>query len=730
MHPAIRSVLALTLLTAACGGSQAAPQEPTPAQKKEETVHTNRLALESSPYLLQHQHNPVDWYPWGDEAFEKARKEDKPIFLSIGYSTCHWCHVMERESFENEDIAKLMNEWFVCVKVDREERPDVDAVYMTAVQAMSGGRGGWPLSAFLDHDRKPFFGGTYFPPEDRFGRPGFTTVLGRIHELWTTQRSEVRRGAEQLLAHIESRAGAQGGVELDAGTLARAVDQYGAAFDAQHGGFGNAPKFPRSFSFSFLLRQARRDRKDAIGGWIASTLEFIRRGGIHDQIGGGFHRYSTDREWLVPHFEKMLYDRAFLARAYLEAYQATGNEKHAEVARGIFEYVLRDLRDPAGGFHSAEDADSEGVEGKFYVWNRAEILAALGEPDGELFARVYACTEEGNFLDEATHAKNGQNILHLTSAISEHAGRLGVTTEALKARLATLRGKLLAVRAKRVRPHLDDKVLTDWNGMMISAFALGGAVLDEPRYLAAADEAADFVLATLRTDDGLLHRYRDGQAGIPAFLDDYAYLAQGLLDLYQAKFDIERLRAAKSLAHAMVTRFTDPEDGGFHLASNATESLVLRTKDLYDGAIPSGNSAAANLLVRLGRITQDAVLEKAGRDTLAAWSGTISQYPMGYPMSLNALDFVLGPSQEIVIAGDPADAATQALIATVRAHHAPNVVVVLHPPGDAGAAVRETIPFVAGQGLVDGKPAAYVCSNYACKAPVTTPDELRELLGD
>jgi uncharacterized protein len=704
--------------------------ESSPAREDEAAVHTNRLAQESSPYLLQHQHNPVDWYPWGDEAFEKARREDKPIFLSIGYSTCHWCHVMERESFENEEVAKLLNDWFVSIKVDREERPDVDDVYMAAVQAMNGGGGGWPLSAFLTPDRKPFYGGTYFPPEDRYGRPGFKTVLARLHELWTDDRAKLLEGAEQIVTHLAQRMKAEPGQEIGADTLRLGVRQFEAGFDAEYGGFGTAPKFPRSFALSFLLGRAQRDGADTLLPAVESTLHHMRIGGIHDHLGGGFHRYSTDREWLVPHFEKMLYDQAYLAQAYLQGYLVTGKQEYADVARGIFDYVLRDLRDPAGGFHSAEDADSEGVEGKFYVWTVAEIHDVLGEADGALVASVYACTAEGNFVDEATRRRTGENILHLTRTIEEHAQERGEAPAALEARLAAARDKLLAVRSKRIRPHLDDKVVTDWNGMMISALALGGSVLGEDRYVAAANEAADFLLTTMRTKDGLLHRYRAGQAGITGYLDDYAFLSQGLLDLYQATFDAERLVAARDLLRKMIDLFADPENGGFHLTARGAEALILRPKDLYDGAIPSGNSAAANVLVRLGRITQDDGLEAAGGKTLRDWSGTIARRPEAFPRALTALDFVVGPSREIVIAGDPADEGTKALLSVVRERFLPFTVLVLNPPGERGDAIRALAPFIASQGAVDGKPAAYVCTAYACQAPVTSTEELARLLDE
>ncbi len=690
------------------------------------TKHENRLAKESSPYLLQHAHNPVDWYPWGDEAFEKAKREDKPVFLSIGYSTCHWCHVMERESFENESLAKFLNERFVPVKVDREERPDVDAVYMAAVQAMTG-QGGWPLSVFLTPDRKPFFGGTYFPPEDRFGRPGFKTVLARLSEYWTEHRKDVDGSADELTSHLASADAppAKGG--LTAETLDRGVEQFRAAFDSVHGGFGPAPKFPRAFALSYLLGARGRARPGAVVPMVEKTLDEMQRGGLHDQLGGGFHRYSTDAEWLVPHFEKMLYDQATLARAYVEAWQATGRADFAATARDTLDYVLRDLQDPAGGFHSAEDADSEGVEGKFYVWTRDEIVATLGAEDGALFADLYDVTERGNFKDEATHRDTGNSILRLETPLSVESKKMGIDAAALEARVAPLRAKLLAVRSKRVRPHLDDKVLTDWNGLMIGSLAYAGAALGEKRYVDAAARAADFAWTTMRTKDGLLHRYRKGAAGIGGFLDDHAFLALGLADLYEATFDAKWLAAARDVAREMTAKFSD-KDGAFALSSVDGEELVAKTKELYDGALPSGNSAAMLALLRIGHLAQDEALQVRGRAALAAWSGTIERYPSGYPVALMALSLAALPTREVVVAGDPSDSATQAFVAEIRKRHLPDAVVLLHPPGDAGRAIEAIAPFVKAQTMVDGKPAAYVCTNFACQAPVTSAAELAKLL--
>jgi len=615
------------------------------------------------------------------------------------------------------------------VKVDREERPDVDGIYMAVLQGMTGS-GGWPMSMFLTADRRPFTGGTYFPPEDRFGRPGFATVLTRVRELWDTDRARIEESAGRLTGFLEEGGPGKGRAELGAAVLEAAGKQYRDNFDGANGGFGPAPKFPRSHSLSFLLRLHARTGDPGALRMVEATLDRIARGGIHDHLGGGFHRYATDPVWLVPHFEKMLYDQALLARTYLEAFQVTGRAEYAAVARDVFEYVLRDLRDPAGGFHSAEDADSEGEEGKFYVWTRADLLRLLGKEDGDLFGRVYGAADRGNWSEEASGAPSGTNILHLPVPLEEAARQTGVPLAELEPRLAAMRATLLAERSRRIRPHLDDKVLTDWNGLMIGSLAYGGRALGEPRYTQAAREAAGFLLDTMMPGDRLLHRYRKGDAAIPGFLDDHAFLGLGLLDLYESTFETRWLAAAKRLAGKMRRLYLDAENGGFHLASAEGKDLLHRRKDLYDGAIPSGNSTAALLLVRLGRLTADAEMEELGRATLETFSGDLVKFPMGYPVLLMALDFSVGPTREIVLAGTPGDGGLEALRARVDRRFAPRTVVALNPTGAAGKEAAALIPYLAGQGPVDGKAAAYVCENYACRLPVTTVEELDALLGD
>jgi uncharacterized protein YyaL (SSP411 family) len=687
----------------------------------------NRLAQEKSPYLLQHAHNPVDWYPWGEEAFAKARAEAKPIFLSIGYSTCHWCHVMERESFEDPEIAEFLNAHFVPIKVDREERPDVDQVYMQSVMAMTG-QGGWPLSVFLTVEGRPFFGGTYFPPDDRFGRPGFQRVLAALAQTWRERQAEVMESAEQLTAHLagttrgkRSPAGAAAPAEsLGEAAFALGVEQAAASCDRVWGGFGRAPKFPRSHLVSFLLGAQARSGDQAILPMVEVTLDRMARGGIQDHLGGGFHRYSTDERWLVPHFEKMLYDQALIARSYLEAYQVTGKDEYAQVAHDIFRYVLRDLTAPEGAFFSAEDADSEGEEGKFYVWTPAEIQAVLGADEGRFFSRVYGVSAAGNF-------EHGTSILHLPRTLAEVAADEGIAPAALASRLAPMREKLRAVRERRIRPHLDDKVLTDWNGLMIGALAYGARALGQPAYAEAAAKSVRFLLDRLRMPEGrLLKRYRDGQAAGDAFLDDYAFFAWGLLELHAATQDATYLAAARDLAQEIRERFRDEEGGGFFFTASDAEVLLVRTKELYDGAVPSGNAVAALVLLRLGALLADPALTRAGQAVVEAFSAELQSTPLAFPQMMLAAGLALGPTTEVVLAGDPGNAELAAMRQAIDRAFLPPVTLAVKAPGAAGERLTALAPYLAGFAAIGGRPTAYVCRDQACALPVHTAAEMLE----
>ncbi len=682
----------------------------------------NRLVFEQSPYLLQHAGNPIDWFPWGEEAFAKAKKEDKPIFLSVGYTTCHWCHVMERESFEDQEVADLMNELYICVKVDREERPDVDNVYMTVTQMMTGS-GGWPMTVVMTPEKVPFFAGTYYP------KKAMLELLPHFADVWKNQRPQVFAMGKAVIQDLARVTSSQPGGDLNASRLQACYDSLSSSYDGIHGGFGRRPKFPTAHNLSFLLRHHARTGEPKALRMVETTLRKIRLGGVYDHIGLGIHRYSTDERWLLPHFEKMLYDQALFALANLECHQVTGKEQYARVAREIFTYVLRDMTAPSGGFYSAEDADSEGEEGKFYVWTQKEIADALGEEDAAFFGKIYNFTTDGNFLDEATHQKTGANVPHLTKRLYDHAADLGLELHDLENRVETLRGKLFQIRKQRIHPQKDDKILTDWNGLMISAFSKGGRILRESRYLETATAAADYALATLRRPDGrLLKRSRNGKAGLPAHLEDYAFLIQGLLDLYEAAFHHRHLQAAIELTDLAVKHFADKAEGGFFLTADDGEKLLVRAKEVYDGAIPSGNSVMAMNLLRLARITGSETYQKTADQLFAAFAGFVERSPSGCDVLLSALDFALGPTLEIVVAGKRGDPATEALLAHLHTQYLPNKVLLFRSTDVEKPPIATIAPFLENQGLVQGKPAAYVCKNQACELPVTTPQALAAIL--
>ncbi len=698
--------------------------------------NANRLAGEKSPYLLQHAHNPVDWYPWGEEAFHEARAQDKPVFLSIGYSTCHWCHVMERESFSDPDVAALMNTHFICIKVDREERPDIDNIYMGAVVAITG-RGGWPLSVFLTPDQKPFYGGTYFPPEDRWGIAGFKSVLRSVADAWENRREEITRSGETLTQALGTKSADGGTAALGEGTLSSAYTHFRSTFDAEHGGFGRAPKFPMGHNLSFLLRYAGREGGSEALMMAERTLNTMADGGIYDQVGGGFHRYSTDDYWRIPHFEKMLYDQAILSKAYLEAYQATGNERYARIARETLGYVLRDMTDARGGFYSAEDADSplpENIErrqeGAFYLWTSDEIMGLLGEEAGRVVLYHFGIRPEGNAIADPHGEFAKKNVLYVAHTLEETAGHSGRSPEVVRAILADASSILFARRAKRPRPHLDDKILTDWNGLMISSFATASRVLDEPAYRDAAERSARFVMENLTGEGGrLLHRHRDGSSGIPGTIEDYAFFIHGLIDLYEATFDAAYLAEAARLTLLMHELFWDEKAGGFFFTADDSERLIVRTKEVYDGAIPSGNSVAALDLIRLGKLTAKLELESMAADLMGAFSADIAGMPATYSFMLTGLDFAVGPAREIIIAEGKDAGATADMVKAVYADFVPNKVVVMRPAAeDAAAALVDLIPFLAEYHAVGGKTAAYVCVNYACQAPTTSAEDLKAML--
>ena len=676
----------------------------------------NRLIRAKSPYLLQHAYNPVDWFEWSDEAFEKARREDKPLFVSIGYSTCHWCHVMERESFEDEEVARAVNATWVSVKVDREERPDLDNLYMSACQAMTGS-GGWPLNILMTPDKRPFYAATYLPKRGYEGRPGMMELAEAIASMWSTRRDEAVASAESVVEFLRRSADSPAGRPVEAWVLDRAFEQFEERHDRVHGGFGEAPKFPSAHQLLFLLRHWKRAGEKRALAMVERTLGAIRAGGVFDQVGFGVHRYATDARWLVPHFEKMLYDQAMLAIACAEAFQASGNRDYERTAREVVTYVLRDMTSPGGAFFSGEDADSEGVEGKFYTWSARELREALGG-DAEFAIRAFGVQEEGNFAEESRLRRTGANILHLPEPIGQ----------ADLARLETVRETLLRAREKRVRPHRDDKVLADWNGLMIAALATCARAFDEPDYSRVAAKAADFILRSMRAGDGrLLHRFRDGEAAIPAFADDYAFLVWGLIELYESTFDAKWLEAALALNDDLLAHFRDETSGGFFQTADEGEELLVRPKPGIDGAIPSANSVAALNLLRLARLTGREELAREGRRTLDAFADQVRNVPTAFAMMLSAADFALGPSSEVVVAGKPEAPDTRAMLRALGARFLPGTVVLLRPGGPK-APIARLAPFTERQVPVDGGAAAYVCRDSACRAPTTDPAEMLRLI--
>ena len=682
----------------------------------------NRLINETSPYLLQHANNPVDWYPWGEEALERARSEDKPILLSIGYSACHWCHVMERESFEDEIIAGMMNENFVSIKVDREERPDLDQVYMQAVQMLTGS-GGWPMTVFLTPEGKPFYGGTYFPPTDRQGMPGFPRLITSIAEAYKTNKGEVDRVTQQLTTQMtQSNQIPKGTSILTVDILHQAYSTLATNFDYQNGGFGNAPKFPQPMGPEFLLRYYHHGYNPRALELVEITLEKMAYGGIYDQIGGGFHRYSTDAYWLVPHFEKMLYDNALLARLYLHTHLITGKPLYRRIVEETLDYVLREMTDSSGGFYSAQDADSEGVEGKFFVWTPDEIRAVLGDADSEVFSSYYGVTPNGNF--------EGENILNIRQDPEAFAEAHDLTQEQLDEIISRSSKALLDVREQRIHPMRDDKVLASWNGLMLRSFAEAAAALGRADYLEAAVKNAGFLVGTMKSQGRLLRTYRDGQAKLLGYLEDYSFVVDGLLALYEATFDIRWLDEAVTLADSMIELFWDEGIGGFYDTGSDHETLVVRPRDVFDNAQPCGGSVASDALLKLAVFTGNSDYNAKAAVPLRSLHQAMSQSPGGTGHWLNALDFYVSPPKEIAVIGPRNDPATQALLDTVFSRFLPNKVVMGNETPRSAGGIEGTpdFPLLQDRIMVGGLPSAYVCENYTCQLPVTDPDALAEQL--
>jgi uncharacterized protein len=682
---------------------------------------TNKLVNETSPYLLQHAHNPVDWYPWGSEALERSRSEDKPILLSIGYSACHWCHVMEHESFENEQIAQLMNDNFVCIKVDREERPDLDAIYMNAVQMMTG-HGGWPMTMFLTPDLKPFYGGTYYPPEDRRGMAGFPRVLMAIAESYKQRRSEIESSADAITAELKKGDRfVESNEMLTTEILNSAFSALARNFDNVNGGFGGAPKFPPSMTLMYLLRNHKRTNSTESLHIVETTLQKMAGGGVYDHLGGGFARYSVDARWLVPHFEKMLYDNALLTRVYLYAYQQTKLPLYRRVAEETLEYIVRDMTNSEGGFYSSEDADSEGEEGKFYVWTKNEILKILGSEDGTLFCDFFDVTESGNF-------EHGLSILNTPMSLDDFAAARGLDPVAVRRTVETGKRKLFYKREERVRPGRDDKVLAAWNGLMLTAFAEAANILGRDDYRQIAIRNAEFLTSKLMRDGRLLRTYKDGQAKLNAYLEDYSYAIEGLLAVYEATFELRFLKQARQLADTLIDKFLDRQNGGFYFTSSDHETLITRTKDYFDNATPSGNSVAAMSLLKLGLITHESEYSRVALTILRTLSQVMTRYPSAFGYLLCALDFYLSEPKEIAIIGRLESHEVRLLVEEIYTRYLPNKVVVASDPNDKDSSAE--IKLLEGRTSVEGKATAYVCRNYMCLAPVTDSAELAAQLKD
>lgn len=685
----------------------------------------NRLIHEKSPYLLQHAHNPVDWYPWGEEAFKKAKEEGKPVFLSIGYSTCHWCHVMEKESFENEKVAELLNRSFVCVKVDREERPDIDNIYMSVCQALTG-RGGWPLTILMTPEKKPFYAATYIPRESRYGIPGMIDLIPAITDLWNNKRYQLMDSAESITSAVSSYDEQEHGSDIDDNLLHIAFKQIESNFDREYAGFGRAPKFPAPHHLTFLLRYWKRTGNANALEMTERTLDSMRMGGVYDQIGFGFHRYSTDRQWLVPHFEKMLYDQAMIVIALAETFQATGNPSHKDTAKEILTYLKRDMLSQEGGFYSAEDADSEGEEGKFYLWTTEEIEDILGKDDAALFNDIFNIKTEGNFAEEHTTVFSGRNIPHMTRSLDDTTSASSKHMEDTITSMERSRRELFNEREKRIHPSKDDKILTDWNGLTIVALSRAAQAFNEENYTKIAENAADFFINEMTDDNGKMkHRYRQGEAAIDAFLEDYAFFIWGLIELYQTNFRTEYLEHAIKLNNYLLAHFVDNDNGGFFHTSDQAEELIFRSKEVYDGAIPSGNSVCIMNLLKLAKITGNAELEDIAHRTMKAFASKITAAPIGYTQFMSAVDLALKASVELVIVGDTEDPDTKEIIQFINERFIPEKVLLLRSMSNIDK-ISNIAPFTKDMDQKNGKTTVHICQDHTCKLPSNDIEQIKE----
>lgn len=694
-------------------------------EKNNSSEKNNRLIKEKSPYLLQHAHNPVDWFPWGEEAFKKAREENKPIFLSIGYSTCHWCHVMEKESFENDDVAALLNKSFVPIKVDREERPDIDYIYMSVCQALNGS-GGWPLTILMTPEKKPFYAATYIPRESRYGNPGMLELIPAIKDLWINKKEELLNSAKAITSAVSASGKKEQEITINEEVMKKTFEQLSNTFDNVHAGFGRAPKFPTPHHLTFLLRYWKSSGNANALEMVERTLIEMRKGGIFDQIGFGFHRYSTDRQWLVPHFEKMLYDQALMVIALAETYQATSDPQYKTTAKEIVTYLKRDMLSPEGGFYSAEDADSEGEEGKFYLWTKDQVEEMLGEENATLFSSIFNIQKEGNFAEEHKKELTGTNIPHLTKNIQDIISKRTDHVEDIIESVEHSRQKLFNEREKRIHPSKDDKILTDWNGLAIVALCKAAQAFNDTEYLKIAENAADFFLKEMTDSDGKMqHRYRDGEAGIDAFLEDYAFFIWGLIELYQTNFDTDYLEHALKLNNYLIAHFNDSENGGFFHTSDEAEELIFRSKEVYDGALPSGNSVCALNILKLSKITAEHELESVGNRTIQAFSEKVNATPIGYTQFMSALDFSMRDSLEIVIVGNLENAETKNMISFINDRFIPGKVLLLKPEKNSER-ITDIAVYTKDMEMIDDKTTVHICQNHSCKLPSNDIDKIKE----